>query len=218
MRNTMQYDTVGMVGNLGIFCVMQNMKSDGANPQLRSHSKNGSGTTTFGPAIDIVTGKSYWVNLKYDGVAGTASTAVFDPANAFAQVGSTSVAVSAAGRQRCGISIWAEPIIMEIKPAKTTQSWFGQILIDYTNAAFPLFPCGTTTQRRPAPPTVRDGTGTRSIHSPLHHAVVGQLGPGQRSRKRNPRLPVRHRHNSKAAQTSSTGQRFPTNRWSPGPD
>jgi hypothetical protein len=52
--------------------------------------------TTFSPTqIKIVPGKTYWVNLHFDGVAGKTSVAAFDPDNAFAPVGDTVVASKA---------------------------------------------------------------------------------------------------------------------------
>ena len=42
--------------------------------------------------MKVTVGKPYWVNLHFDGDAGTVSGAVFDPANGFAQVGTTMVA------------------------------------------------------------------------------------------------------------------------------
>ena len=47
---------------------------------------------------------------------------------------------------------------------ETTQSYFDHIMIDYTNAAFPLLPSGANDTTAPgAPPVVRDGTGAADV-------------------------------------------------------
>ncbi len=53
------------------------------------HGQADSGKSTFSPTIEVRPGKTYWVNLKFDGPAGKGYLAVFDPANHFAQVGQT---------------------------------------------------------------------------------------------------------------------------------
>ena len=156
IRNTTQYDTITMSDSGGGFSCMQNVNNSG-NPQLRSHSKDSNGTTVFGPEVNIVTGKSYWINLNFSSAALTTIVAVYDPANSFALVGSSvvnsradSVIILRMGRNDNHANVAAE----------TTQSWFGNVLIDYTNAAFPLIPsAGTDTTPPSAAGSVRDGTG-----------------------------------------------------------
>jgi hypothetical protein len=160
VANTKQYDMIAIWGLSGGFGVMQGVNSGGGGgSQLRPHSKTSDGTVTFGNTIQVTASKTYWINLKYDSPAGTTSLAVFDPANGFAQVGSTSVVASMSdtlnkmqfGRLDSHGNLTTD----------TTQSWFGQILVDRTNAAFPLIPSGGADTTPPSePPAVRDGVGT----------------------------------------------------------
>jgi YHS domain-containing protein len=117
-------------------------------------------STDSPPVRNIVSGHSYWLNLHYDGPAELASLAVFDPDNSFAQVGST---VSAATLN----SVMTGPIWVGRSDghgnntAATSQTYYSNIVVDYTNAAFPLIPSsGTDTTPPSVPPTVRDGTGS----------------------------------------------------------
>jgi hypothetical protein len=80
------------------------------------------------------------VNLCFDGGAGTVSGAVFDPANNYAQVGTTMVAQATRGAQVYGSIRFGQTSAHGNHPDATTQSYFDQIIIDYTNARFPLVP------------------------------------------------------------------------------
>ena len=66
--------------------------------------------------MKVAVGKPYWVNLHFDGNAGTVSAAAFDPTNGFAQVGTTMVARSAVGAKVYGSIRLAEPLPTEIIP------------------------------------------------------------------------------------------------------
>ncbi len=82
-----QFDTIIMSGDKG-FAVLQTTKEDEKGPYLRAHSCTAGWKTTFSPDhIAVVSGKTYWINLHFDGSAGKTSVAVFDPDKAFAQVG-----------------------------------------------------------------------------------------------------------------------------------
>ncbi len=129
---------------------------DSGGPYLRAQSSLSS--TTYGAPINVTPGKTYWVNLHFDGIAGSTSVAVFDPANAFAQVGSTSVANSTLNSTMYGPVEFGRTDNGGNNGA-TTQSYLEHVLIDYTNGAFPLIPGGGT-DTPTAPPAVYDGTTT----------------------------------------------------------
>ncbi len=143
---TLEYDLVVLHGN-ETFAVMQQINDvhNNTTQYLRAHSNTNPGqVTTYGSTIPIAPGKTYWFNLKYDSAGAAASVAVFDPANSFAQVGSTSVANSTAGDKMAYTIEFGRCDNHGNEPADTSQAWFGQILVDYTNAAFPLIPSGGT--------------------------------------------------------------------------
>ncbi len=133
-----QFDTIIMSGNRG-FAVLQTTKEDAKGPYIRAHSCTAGWKTTFSPGhIAVVSGKTYWINLHFDGSAGKTSVAVFDPDMAFAQVGATVVADSVPdSTMQGGIDFGRGDNHGNNRDAKT-QSCFGQILVDYRNGAFPL--------------------------------------------------------------------------------
>jgi hypothetical protein len=135
-----QFDTIIMSGNRG-FAVLQTTKEDVKGPYIRAHSCTAGWKTTFSPDhIAVVSGKTYWINLHFDGSAGKTSVAVFDPDKAFAQVGTTVVADSVPdSTMKGGINFGRGDNHRDNRDAKT-QSCFGQILVDYSNGAFPLIP------------------------------------------------------------------------------
>jgi hypothetical protein len=138
IRFSNQFDTVALTG-LHAFAVLQTRNDDGNGPYLRAHSCTEGWKTTFSPAqIKIVPGKTYWVNLHFDGETGKAFVAAFDPEKSFAQVGETVVT------QSCPSPMWALAFGRfdnhGNNPKAATQSYFGQILVDFTKGAFPLLP------------------------------------------------------------------------------
>jgi hypothetical protein len=167
VRNTNQYDTIIMWGQK-TFAVMQNVNDDGKGPYLRAHScKDPGHATTFSPAqIKVVPGKTYWVNLKYDAIAAKVYLAAFDPDNRFAQVGTTVAADSCYADAIYGHLDFGRADSHHDNPRDTKQSWFGQILVDYTNGAFPLLPNSTDATPPATPGAVRDGIGAGAATTP----------------------------------------------------
>jgi hypothetical protein len=78
--------------------------------------------------------------LHFDGDAGTVSGAVFDPADGFAQVGTTMVAQSTVEARVYGSIRFGRTAAHGNHPDATTQSYFDNIIVDFTNGAFPLLP------------------------------------------------------------------------------
>ncbi len=134
-----QFDTIALTGYQA-FAVLQTRNDDGKGPYLRGHSCTEGWKTTFSPAqIPIVPGKTYWVNLHFDGEKGEASLAAFDPENGFVQVGETVVAPSWPGSTMRRVA-FGRYDRHGSNPKAQTQSYFGQVLIDHTSEAFPLLP------------------------------------------------------------------------------
>ena len=121
--------------------VLQVETEDKSGPYLRCHSASVGSKTTYSPThVKVIVGKPYWVNLHFDGNAGTVSGAVFDPANSFSQVGSTMVARSTAGAKVYGSIRFGQTSAHGNHPDAKSQSYFDNIVVDYANAAFPLVP------------------------------------------------------------------------------
>ena len=121
--------------------VLQVETEDPGGPYLRCHSASTGGKTTYSPEhIKVTPGKLYWVNLHFDGDAGMVSGAVFDPANGFAQVGTTMVAQSTTGAMVYGSIRFGQTSTHGNHPDATTQSYFDNIVVDFSHAPFPLLP------------------------------------------------------------------------------
>ena len=137
-----QFDSINLIeATLDTWCVLQVETEDKGGPYLRCHSAGPGGKTTYSPThIKVVPGKPYWVNLHFDGDAGTVSAMVFDPANGFAQVGETMVAKSTPGAKVYGSIRFGQTSAHGDHPDAATQSYFDNILVDYTGATFPLLP------------------------------------------------------------------------------
>jgi hypothetical protein len=134
-----QFDTLTIEGP-SIFSVLQIRGEDSGGPYLRAHSCIAGSESTFSASqIKVIAGKTYWVNLQYDGPAGKTRVAAYDPDNGFAQVGPILVAdsVTNAGIRyfSCGRSDTHGD-----NPDCATQSYLDNIIIDYTDGKFPLIP------------------------------------------------------------------------------
>jgi hypothetical protein len=137
-----QFDSVNFLeATLGTWGVLQVETETPGGPYFRCHSAAAGSKTTYSPTlVKVAVGKPYWVNLYFDGDAGTVSGAVFDPANGFAQVGPTMVAQSTVGAKVYGSIRFGQTSAHGNHPDATTQSYFDNIIIDYTHAKFPLLP------------------------------------------------------------------------------
>jgi hypothetical protein len=128
-------------------------------PLLCPHSSLASGISTGrGLFIPISAGKTYWVNMKYDGSVGEVLLAAFDPDNGYSLVGSK-ICQSTWGGLVGGDNWFGRGDVHGNQSNDQTYSYFDQIMLDWTNAAFPLLPGGANDTTAPgAPPVVRDGT------------------------------------------------------------
>ena len=137
-----QFDSINFLeASEGTWGVLQVETEDKGGPYLRCHSASAGSKTTYSPAhVKVTVGKPYWVNLHFDGNAGTVSGAAFDPANGFAQVGTTMVARSTVGAKVYGSIRFGRTAAHGNHPDAKSQSYFGNIIVDYSKAAFPLLP------------------------------------------------------------------------------
>ena len=152
------YDTVEMMCFGGSFLVMQCQNQDGLGPYIRPHSSY-AGASNHGPWFTITSAKDYWVNLHYDSTVYQNAMAVFDPANSFAQVGSVSTCPTNVV-QYYGLEFGRVENDQHGNATNDPSNcWADQVIVNYTNAAFPLLPSGANDTTPPtAPPVVRDGT------------------------------------------------------------
>ncbi len=135
-----QFDTIIMSGNKG-YSVLQTRNDDREGPYLRAHSCTAGWVTTFSPTqIKITPGKTYWVNLHFDGDAGKTYVAAFDPDNGFVQVGETVVAESTPNSTMARRIQFGRGDNHGNNPTAKTQSYLSHILVDYSHGAFPLIP------------------------------------------------------------------------------
>ncbi len=209
LQQTVGYDTIDFTGG-GSFSCLQTLGGPPVplppdvypvipGPLLRQHSSITTTSTGTGTFAYIVPGHTYWVNMKYDGAAGVVLLAVFDPANGYSQLANLAFCQSVYADQN-PVTWFGRVDAHGNQSNETTQSYFDQIMLDYTNAAFPLLPSGYNDVTPPnAPPAVRDGAGygfgtQEQTMAMSFDAVVGQLGPGVGRRERNQSLPVLHRH------------------------
>ena len=67
-----------------------------AGPYFNGHSKTGPniGTNDEPTYIDVTSGKTYWINVKYSSTMAQCHFAAYDPDNNYAQVGTTLQVVS----------------------------------------------------------------------------------------------------------------------------
>lgn len=132
-----QHDNIEMSGTQS-FGVLQTVDK----LYLRAHSCTQPGwNTTFSPEkIPIIPGKTYWVNLHYDGISGKVKVAAFDPIDGWAQVGKTVVAESVPGSTVKSTVNFGNCSPHGNAPDNETSAFFDNIVIDCSNAAFPLVP------------------------------------------------------------------------------
>jgi hypothetical protein len=134
-----QFDTIILYGDR-VYSVLQTINDDGKGPYLRAHSCTAGSVTTFSPGqIKVAAGKTYWVNLRFDGDTAKTYVAAFDPDHGFAQVGETVVAESTPNSTVRRIEFGRGDNHRD-NPTAKTQSYLSQILIDYSRGAFPLVP------------------------------------------------------------------------------
>ena len=158
-QNNTGYNTVEAMSVGGSFLIMQTINSDGFGPYIRPHSYYAGASNHGSVLFQITSAKTYWVNLHYDRSISQNPMAVFDPANGFAQVGSTStcktnqVVYYGVEIGRCENDQHGNAT------GDPSNCWVNHLMVDYTNGTFPLLPSGANdTTAPPAPPVVRDGT------------------------------------------------------------
>ena len=136
-----QHDNIELHGSKS-YGVLQTVGHTGKNPPyIRAHSCKEGWSTTFSPeVIKIIPGKTYWVNLHLDGISGKCKVAVFDPENGYSLVGDTAISQSVKGTKIQAYTHFGRCSVHGDEPNNETSAFFDHILIDYTNAAFPLLP------------------------------------------------------------------------------
>jgi hypothetical protein len=118
-------------------------------PYIIAHSSNWESPN----AIKVIAGKTYWVNLHKDSAEGLCKVAVFDPANGYAQVGETVISQSptTAFPSKAGFGRNDNHGNTDLL-GDNCLSYFSHIMIDYTEAKFPLLPYIESSQEIPLSP------------------------------------------------------------------
>lgn len=138
---TNQHDNIELSGNQSFAVLQTRNPNGGTNPEVRAHSCTEGWETTHSPQqITITPGKTYWVNLHYDGPAGEVKVAVFDPDNGFAQVGTSAIAESVPGSRVRSYANFGRCSSHGDWPDNETSSYFDHIMIDCSKGVFPLLP------------------------------------------------------------------------------
>jgi hypothetical protein len=89
----------------------------------------------FGVGIPVEANVTYWMSLQYDSVTGLCSLAVFDPAT-FVQIGVTSVVPPDRNEELFSITFGAN----QDSVTTDAHTFFNNIVLDWTEAKFPLLP------------------------------------------------------------------------------
>ena len=162
VRNYHIYDTATIYCRDGTYCCMQQETRMEGGP-ASAHSCDSKWKTTYSPTVTkILAGKTYWINLNYNAAGqGTVSLATFDPDKAFAQVGTTLVSQSHPAKASPWRILLGRTDNHGNQTDDRSQTWFGHIMIDYTNAAFPLIPSAATNV---TPPSARVGKQRIEFH------------------------------------------------------
>ena len=107
----------------------------GGNLEFSIETKTTGNTTTHTSAIDVTQGSTYWVTMKADWVAQTAYLNVYDTSSNL--VGSvTGSMTNSSGNYLAALDIGNQEL--GVQSGNTT--YFENIIIDTTNASFPLLP------------------------------------------------------------------------------
>jgi hypothetical protein len=109
---------------------------------LRAHSET-DGKSTVSPSIKIEPSKTYWINLHHDGVAGVAKVGVWNADTWEELPGSPVVASSNKGTKARSFAHFGNCSPHGDYPDNETCAFFQNIIIDFTNGAFPLLPDST---------------------------------------------------------------------------
>ena len=155
------YDTVGVngSGSVGPYtwaCAVIQQINNAGGPYIRAH---GNGTPQITPNIKVESGKTYWVNMRFDGAAKLLHLAAFDPDNNYSLVGgSVSIAVTNS-LEYLTLICYGRTDAHADQLNDMNKTYFDNMMIDYTNAPYPLLPdLGPPDTSSPtAPGAVYDG-------------------------------------------------------------
>lgn len=171
------FDMVGIFDTSGHYVMFQLRNTNCINLET-----DGAGTVHSG-CITGAAGATYWCTFQDDENGGTASLACYQPTYPYAQVGSTVTVV-----QRTGLALntlrWGNN---EIGTASTT-TYFENMILDFTNAAFPL---GIGTQSAPwagilSPTRAIDWSKAGVVGGvPARTTICATLNPGASSAQIN---------------------------------
>jgi hypothetical protein len=149
-KNWWRFDSICNRGGLWI-ALQTSAGSSAGKLYFNAHSANDSGASTFSPKIEVQAGKTYWVNLKFDGTAGMGCLAVFDPANHFVQVGPTVTCDSQHGKTISNRIGFGRVDGIKERGAFTGSTYYDHVMFDL-NGTFPIIPGAVTNTAPPRLP------------------------------------------------------------------
>jgi len=137
-NNNQLYDYWVIGGTSGInYATMSIDIGLGSLGELDINSETHPGSTEHSAPIQVVSGNTYWANLHVDFVAGQSTVALYNPTT-LALVGQVTGVMTASGEDAVDLQIGNQ----EYGQQSGQTTYFENILIDYTNAVFPLVPTG----------------------------------------------------------------------------
>jgi len=137
-NNGQLYDYWVIGGTSGInYATMSIDIGLGSSGELDINSETHPGSTEHSAPIQVVSGTTYWANLHVDFIAGQSTVALYD-ATTLAQVGLVTGTMTASGEDVVDLQIGNQ----EYGAQSGQTTYFENILVDCTNAVFPLLPSG----------------------------------------------------------------------------
>jgi len=137
-NNGQLYDYWVIGGTSGInYATMSIDIGLGSPGELDINSETHPGSTEHSAPIQVVSGTTYWANLHVDFVAGQSTVALYN-ATTLEQVGLVTGTMTASGENIVDLQIGNQ----EYGAQSGQTTYFENILVDYTNAVFPLLPSG----------------------------------------------------------------------------
>ncbi len=140
-----RFDTIGGFGNPW-FIAQTSHK--GGKVYFNSHGQDDK-RSTYGPLIAVKPGKTYWVNIHFDGVADMCKLSVFDPDNNYALVGTSDCVTGRSAahptKSEALYKFGRGDGIAQGSPGGST--FFSHIMIDITDGTYPLFPDSKTIKK-----------------------------------------------------------------------
>lgn len=122
-------------------------------PCVQIEAAVGYSTVHGSSKVPVIPGKTYWFSSKVDATAGKVYLSLFDPDNNYAEVYNQSISTDAwSSSSRLVLRMGRQDAHTGNSP-QGTKSYMDNIIIDWTNHAYPLIPNAGTAASKPLPPS-----------------------------------------------------------------